>query len=262
MLMQNTLETLRHLKLLGMAQALEDQRQNPTAHGLAFEERLALLIDRERLHRENGRYRGLLRDARLKVAQACVEDIHYKSSRGLEKAQIAALADGAWIQRGQNLLITGPTGCGKTWIACALAHQACRQGLSGRYWRVPRLFEEIRIAHGDGSYLKMLKRLAKTPVLVLDDWGLTALSTQDRADLLEILDDRLNVRSTVICSQLPVDTWHAYLGEPTLADAILDRLVHHSHRIELKTEGESLRKTLPPSPPTAPSGTASAKRRT
>jgi DNA replication protein DnaC len=246
MLMQNTLETLRHLKLHGMALALEEQRDTPNTHALAFEERLALLVDRERLSRQNCRYRGLLREARLKVAQACVEDVNYKTSRGLEKSQIAALADGAWIQRGQNLLMTGPTGSGKTWIACALAHQACRQGLSARYWRVPRLFEELRTAHGDGSYLKLLKRLAKTPILILDDWGLIALSTQDRADLLEILDDRLNTRSTVICSQLPVDTWHAYLGEPTLADAILDRIVHHSHRIELKTKGESMRETLPP----------------
>jgi DNA replication protein DnaC len=242
MLTQNTIETLRHLKLHGMAHALEEQRDTPNTHALSFEERLALLVDRERLHRENSRYRGLLREARLKIAQACVEDIHYKSHRGLDKSQIAALADGAWIQRGQNLLVTGPTGSGKTWISCALAHQACRQGLSARYWRVPRLFEEIRTSHGDGSYLKLLKRLAKTPVLVLDDWGLITLSTQDRADLLEILDDRVNARSTVICSQLPVSTWHAYLGEPTLADAILDRLVHHSHRIELKTKGESMRK--------------------
>lgn len=247
MLTQNTLETLRHLKLRGMAQALEEQFENPNTHALAFEERLALLVDRERLSRENGRYRGLLRDARLKVAQACVEDVNYKSNRGLDKSQMAALADGAWIQRAQNLLITGSTGSGKTWIACALAHQACRQGLSARYWRVPRLFEEIRTSHGDGSYLKLLKRLAKTSVVILDDWGLISLSTQDRADLLEILDDRLSTRSTVICSQLPVDTWHTYLGEPTLADAILDRLVHHSHRIELKTHGgESLRKALHP----------------
>lgn len=256
MLTQNTSQTLRHLKLYGMAQALEEQRENATTHALAFEERLALLVDREHLSRHNTRYQRLLRNARLKVAQACVEDINYKTSRGLDKSQIAALADDAWIQRAQNLLISGPTGSGKTWIACALAHQACRQGLTARYWRVPRLFEEIRTAHGDGSYLKLLKRLAKTSVLVLDDWGLISLSTQDRADLLEILDDRLNTRSTVICSQLPVDTWHAYLGEPTLADAILDRLVHQSHRIELKTQGESLRKTLP-----HPSSSTDGKRR-
>jgi DNA replication protein DnaC len=222
MLIENTLETLRALKLHGMAQALQEQRDTPSSHALSFEERMALLVDRERLSRQNTRYRGLLRNARLKVAQACVEDVNYKVTRGLEKSQIAGLADGAWIRRGQNLLVTGPTGCGKTWIACALAHQACRQGLPARYWRVPRLFEEIRTSHGDGSYLKLLKRLAKTPVLILDDWGLIALSSQDRADLLEILDDRLHHRSTVICSQLPVPTWHSYLGEPTLADAILD----------------------------------------
>jgi DNA replication protein DnaC len=247
MLTQNTIETLRSLKLHGMAQALEEQRETPNTHALAFEERFALLVDRERLHRENTRYRGLMREARLKVASASVEDINYKPQRGLDKAQIAALADGAWIQRGQNLLMTGPTGSGKTWIACALAHQACRRGQPARYWRVPRLFEEIRTAHGDGSYMKLLKRLAKTPVLVLDDWGLTALTAQDRADLLEILDDRINLRSTLICSQLPVDTWHAYLGEPTVADAILDRIVHHSHRIELQqTPGESMRKIMHP----------------
>ena len=253
MLTENTLDTLRYLKLHGLAQALQEQRDMPNTHALSFEERLALLVDRERLHRQNTRYRGLLRDARLKVAQACVEDVNYRTDRGLDKSQIAALADGAWIQRAQNLLLTGPTGSGKTWIACALAHQACRQGLLARYWRAPRLFEEIRTSHGDGSYLRLLKRLAKTPLLVLDDWGLITLSSQDRADLLEILDDRLNTRSTVICSQLPVDTWHAYLGEPTLADAILDRIVHHSHRIELKTKGDSLRETLPLSNPSTPS---------
>jgi len=251
MLTQNTLETLKSLKLHGMAQTLEEQRETPNTHALSFEERLALLVDRERLHRDNSRYRGLMREARLKVAAASVEDINYKPNRGLDKAQIAALAAGAWIQRGQNLLVTGPTGSGKTWISCALAHQACRRGQSVRYWRVPRLFEEIRTAHGDGSYMKLLKRLAKTPVLVLDDWGLTALTVQDRADLLEILDDRINAHSTVICSQLPVDTWHAYLGEPTVADAILDRVVHHSHRIELQqTPGESMRKLMRAEPET------------
>lgn len=147
MLTENTLETLRALKLYGMAQALQEQRDTPNTHALSFEERMALLVDRERLSRQNTRYRGLLRNARLKVAQACVEDVNYKVTRGLERSQIAALADGAWIRRGQNLLVTGPTGSGKTWIACALAHQACRQGLPARYWRVPRLFEEIRTSH-------------------------------------------------------------------------------------------------------------------
>ena len=143
------------------------------------------------------------------------------------------------------MILTGKTGCGKTWLACALGNQACRQGFSVQYVRLPRLFEELRVAHGDGSYTRLLKRIDKAAILILDDWGLTALSTQDRADLLEILDDRVPHRSTILVSQLPVDTWHAYLGEPTLADAILDRLVHHSHRLALKVTGDSMRKLAP-----------------
>ena len=246
MLMHNTLETLRSLKLHGMAQALEEQQATPTSQALAFEERFALIVDRERLYRDNQRRTRLLRGARLKVAQACVEDIDYKAARGLDKRQIATLASGEWIQRSQNLLLTGATGSGKTWLACAFAQQACRQGRSVLYWRVPRLFEELHVAHGDGSYMKLLKQIEKAALIVLDDWGLTALSTQDRADLLEILDDRVNTRSTLIASQLPVDTWHTYLGEPTLADAILDRLVHHSHRIHIKIHGDSMRKPRAP----------------
>jgi DNA replication protein DnaC len=218
MLTNPTIETLKSLKLHGMIHALEEQQENPAIQALSFEERLALIVDRERLYRDNQRRTRLLRGARLKVAEASVEDINYKAARGLDKRQIAALAGGEWVRRSQNLLITGATGSGKTWIACALAH-------------------------GDGSYIKFLKTIAKAALIVLDDWGLTALSTQDRADLLEILDDRVNVGSTLIASQLPVDTWHTYLGEPTLADAILDRLVHQSHRIELKIPGESMRKS-------------------
>lgn len=247
MLTNPTIETLKSLKLHGLLEALEEQQQTPTAQALSFEERIALLVDRERLWRENQRRTRLLRGAKLKVAAASVEDIDYKAARGLDKRQIATLATGEWIRRGQNLLITGATGAGKTWIACALAQQACRQGSSVLYWRVPRLIEELRIAHGDGSYIKFLKTLSKAALIVLDDWGLTALSAQVRADMLEILDDRVNTGSTVIASQLPVDAWHAYLGEPTLADAILDRLVHHSHRIELKVPGESMRKSRGPS---------------
>lgn len=243
MLTNPTIETLKALKLYGMLEALEEQQQTPaTVQSLSFEERFALLIDRERLHRDNQRRTRLLRGARLKVAQASIEDINYKAARGLDKRQIAQLATGEWIRRAQNLLITGATGSGKTWIACAIAQQTCRQGHSVLYWRMPRLIEELRIAHGDGSYIKFLKSLSKAALIVLDDWGLTALSAQDRADLLEILDDRIDTGSTLIASQLPVDTWHAYLGEPTLADAILDRLVHQSHRIDLKLPGESMRK--------------------
>ena len=246
MLTNPTIETLKTLKLYGMLEALEEQQQTPAVQTLTFEERCALLVDRERLYRENQRRTRLLRGARLKVAEASIEDINYKAARGLDKRQIAQLATGDWIRRTQNLLITGATGSGKTWIACALAQQTCRQGASVLYWRVPRLIEELRIAHGDGSYLKFLKTLSKAALIVLDDWGLSALSTQDRADLLEILDDRVNVGSTLIASQLPVDNWHAYLGEPTLADAILDRIVHHSHRIELKIPGESMRRVRTP----------------
>ena len=246
MLTNPTIETLKTLKLYGMLEALEEQQQTPAVQALTFEERFAALVDRERLHRDNQRRTRLLRGAHLKVAAASIEDINYKAARGLDKRQIAQLATGEWIRRTQNLLITGATGSGKTWIACALAQQTCRQGASVLYWRVPRLIEELRIAHGDGSYLKFLKTLSKAALIVLDDWGLSALSTQDRADLLEILDDRVNTGSTLIASQLPVDKWHAYLGEPTLADAILDRIVHHNHRIELKIPGESMRRVRTP----------------
>lgn len=246
MLTNPTIETLKSLKLQGLLEALEEQQRTPPVQALSFEERLALLVDRERLWRENQRRTRLLRGARLKVVAASIEDIDYKAARGLDKRQIATLATGEWIRRAQNLLITGATGSGKTWIACALAQQTCRQGRSVLYWRVPRLIGELRIAHGDGSYIRFLKTLSKASLIVLDDWGLAALSVQDRADLLEILDDRVNSGSTLIASQLPVEAWHAYLGEPTLADAILDRLVHHSHRIELKVPGESMRKLRAP----------------
>ena len=243
MLNNQTIETLKTLKLNGMLQAYQEQQLTPEIHSLGFEERMALLVDREQLHRDNQRRTRLLRGARLKVAQACIEDIDYKAARGLQKAQITQLSTGEWIRRAQNLLLTGATGSGKTWISCALAQQACRLGLSVSYWRMPRLIEQLRIAHGDGSYIALLKTLSKTNLIVLDDWGLIALGTQERADLLEILDDRLETGSTLIASQLPVEAWHAYLAEPTLADAILDRVVHNSHRIELKVPGESMRKT-------------------
>jgi DNA replication protein DnaC len=225
MLTNPTIETLKSLKLHGMLQALEEQQQTPAIQALSFEERIALIVDRERLYRDNQRKSRLLRGAHLKVAAACIEDINYKAARGLDKKQIATLATGEWIRRSQNVLITGATGSGKTWLSCALAQQCCRQGASVTYWRVPRLIEELRVAHGDGSYIKFLKSTAKASLLVLDD--------------------RVNAGATLITSQLPVDTWHAYLGDPTLADAILDRLVHQSHRIVLKIPGESMRKDEP-----------------
>lgn len=239
MLNHPTLDTLRSLKLHGMAEALEEQLQNPSHGSLTLDERLGLIVDRERLARENGRTTRLLRGAKLKHAQASVEDIDYRAVRGLDKRLIATLASGEWIQRGQGLSLTGKTGTGKSWLFCALARQACRQGRSVRYWRLPRLLEALRIAHADGSYSAFLRKLAKTDVIALDDWGLSPTTAQDRAHLLEVLDDRVGEKSTAVISQLPVDQWHAYLGEPTLADAILDRLVHQSHRIALT--GPSMR---------------------
>src|SRR5258707_13112325 len=195
MLTNPTIETLKALKLQGMIQALEEQQQTPAVQALSFEERIALIVDRERLYRDNQRRSRLLRGAHLKVSEASIEDISYKAARGLDKRQIATLATGEWIRRSQNILITGTTGSGKTWISCALAQQACRQGASVTYWRVSRLVEELRVSHGDGSYIKLLKTISKTSLIVLDDFGLTALSAQDRTDLLEILDDRINTGS-------------------------------------------------------------------
>jgi DNA replication protein DnaC len=239
MLNQPTLNGMQHLKLFGMLQAFEEQRQQASYQGLGFDERLGLLIDRECSYRQNRRLQGLLRQAQLKQA-ACLEDVDYRGNRGLDKSQIAQLAGGDWLRQGHNLLLTGSTGVGKTYLACALGHHACRLGMSVRYVRLPRLLEELRISHGDGSYARKLKQLAKLQVLILDDWGLVPLQQAERNDLLEVLDDRSPLRSTVVTSQLPTNTWHDAIGEATLADAILDRLLHNSIKIELK--GESLRK--------------------
>ena len=240
MLTHNTLDTLRHLKLTGMCDALELQRAQPDTHDLAFEERLALLVDREVLHRENRRLDRLLKAARLRVP-ACIEDIDYRHPRGLERSRVAALASGDWIRQSLNLCLTGPTGCGKTWLACALGNQACRHGLSVRYLRVPRLFEQLRIAHGDGTYARLMTQLLKTELLILDDWGMQKVTGPQRQDLMEVIEDRHGRGSTLIASQLPTEHWHEYIGSATLADAILDRLLHGAHKLNLK--GESMRKT-------------------
>jgi DNA replication protein DnaC len=242
MLTHNTLDILRQLRLTGMGDALEQQRAQPQTHDLSFEERLALLVDREVLHRENRRLDRLLKAARLRVA-ACIEDIDYRHPRGLERSRMADLASCDWIRQSLNLCITGPTGCGKTWLACALGNQACRQGLSVRYLRVPRLFEQLRIAHGDGSYGRLMNQLLKTDLLILDDWGMQKVTTAQRQDLMEVIEDRHARRSTLIASQLPSEHWHEYIGSATLADAILDRLLHGAHRLTLK--GDSLRKATP-----------------
>ena len=239
MLIQQTIEKLRTLKMTGMLEALMQQQEQPQTHDLSFEERLALLVEREVLHRENRRLERLLKAAKLRV-QSCVEDIDYRHSRGLEKARMASLASCDWIRQSHNLCITGPTGCGKTWLACSLGNQACRQGLSARYLRLPTLFEQLRIAHGDGSYPRLMNQLLKMDLLILDDWGIQKITAAQRQDLMEVIEDRHGRRSTLITSQLPTEHWHDYIGEATLADAILDRLLHGSHRLNLR--GESMRK--------------------
>jgi DNA replication protein DnaC len=239
--MQQTLQTLRRMKLHGMAEAFERQLSQAASHDeMSFEERFSLIIDYEQTWRENRRLERLLKKARLKQ-QACVEDIDYSHKRGLEKRQMVQLASCEWIRQHRNVCITGSTGTGKTWISCALGNAACRQGLSVFYIRVSRLFEELKIAHGDGSFPRRMAQLAKVDLLIMDDWGLAPLARAERHDLLEIMEDRHGSRSTIITSQLPVENWHEYINDPTIADAVLDRVVHNAHKIALK--GESMRKT-------------------
>lgn len=239
MLTQQTLTRLRALKLFGLADAFAQQLEQPPTQALAFEERLALLVEREMTYRENRRLQSLLRAAKLRQS-ACVEDIDYRHPRGLDRALVSTLSNGDWIRAHHNLHITGPTGTGKSWLACAFGHQACRQGLSVRYERTGRLLDQLRVARGDGSYPKLLRQLARVELLILDDFGLKPLTQTERHDLLEVIEDRHGVRSTLLTSQLPICNWHEYLNEPTVADALLDRLLNGAHRLELS--GDSLRK--------------------
>lgn len=239
MLQHPTVEKLTALKFTGMVKALTEQMRMPDIEQLSFEERLGLLVDRELTERQDRRLQTRLRNARLKQ-QACIEDIDYRHRRGLDKSLLTRLSSCQWLKEKLNILITGPTGVGKTWLACALAQKACREGYTVLYLRLPRLLQELPLAKGDGSYPKRMATLAKTDVLVLDDWGLSKLIPEQQRDLLEILDDRHGTRSTLVTSQLPVDKWHDIIGDPTLADAILDRLIHNAYKINLK--GESMRK--------------------
>jgi DNA replication protein DnaC len=241
MLVQPTLDTLNRLKLHGMALALSEQTTSGAAQALAFEERLALLLDREELERENRRLKRLLKLAQLKIRTATIEDLDYRSRHGLDRSQIASLAACDWIRAHQNVLIHGATGSGKSYLACALAHQACRQGLSALYTRAPRLFEELNLCHADGSFRKRLAAIAKVNILIIDDFAIAPIGPRERSDLLELLDDRVGTRASIVTSQLPVTDWHDYIGDPTIADAILDRLVHSAHRIHLEAK-ESMRK--------------------
>jgi DNA replication protein DnaC len=243
-----TLDRLRGLRLGAMAEAYLTHQQDPALTGLTFDERFSMLVDAEHLYRATRAQRRRLQEARLRLPQACLEDVDASPKRGLDRAMLRHLATGRWITDHQPVVITGATGVGKTFLACALGQPACRHGARVLYRRVPRLVEDLLLAHADGSYTTLLARLARTDVLVLDDWGLAPLADRQRHDLLEVLDDRDGTRSTVITSQLPRDRWHDYLGEPTVADAILDRVLHRAHTIDLT--GPSRRKgphTGPPS---------------
>jgi DNA replication protein DnaC len=239
MLIHPMLDKLQILRFFGMLSALEEQMKMPDIEKLSFDERFGLLIDREMIDRQNRRFKTRLRKAKLRQ-NACLEDIDFRHPRGLDKSLMLQLASGQWIKEANNLLIIGPTGVGKTYLACALAHKACQLDYSALYFRLPRLLQQLDIAKGDGRYGKLLKNFAKTNLLVIDDWGLKKLIKEQSHDLLEIFEDRHRLQSTLITSQLPVDHWHEIIGNPTLADAILDRLIHNAYRINLM--GESMRK--------------------
>lgn len=239
MLANHSHERLLALRLTGMAKAFDDQLRQPDIDKLPFEQRLGLMIDRETTERDNRRLVTRLKFAALRQT-AVIEDIDLRASRGIDRSFLARLVDGDWIARKQNLMITGATGTGKSWIACALGHKACRDNRSVLYHRLPRLFEALALARGDGRYARLLKALARVELLILDDWGLAPLTGEQRRDLLEVVDDRHQRGSTIITSQMPVEHWHEVIADPTIADAVLDRLVHNAHRLEIK--GDSMRK--------------------
>ena len=239
MLHEQTFEKLYALQLTGMAEALKDQTGRADMDGLAFEERFSMLVDAQHLFRENKRMKRLLENAKLKLA-ASMEDIDYRSPRGLDKSVMLSLASCDWVRKHRNVIIVGPTGSGKTYLSCALAHRACREGMTAFYLRTPKLYYTLAMARADGSYARVLAKLARTSVLALDDLGMAALTDSERQDLLEVIEDRHGSASTIITSQLPVEHWHEVIGDPTIADALLDRLVHNAHKINLK--GESMRK--------------------
>lgn len=239
MMMNTTLAQLRELKLDGFAACLQEQLTQPGVGTMSFEERLALLVDRERHSRHDRKLMRLLKNAHLKYGQAAIEDIDSRAGRGIDRGQVMSLVLGDWVSAGHSLLVTGPTGAGKSWLACAMAQYACRRGHSALYQRVPRLAEELRIRHGSGTFGKWLLQLAKTDVLILDDWGMGEIDSMTRSDLLEIIDDRAGHKATIITSQLPVEHWHTWIGDATIADAILDRILERNHRFTLT--GDSLR---------------------
>jgi len=239
MLVQQSIDKLQQMKLHGMAEALMEQSEQPDITELDFQERFSLLVDREWTYRENRRMTRLLQNAKLRL-QATIEDIDFQAPRGLDKSVILSLAQCQWVRRALNIIITGPTGAGKTYLACALAHRACREGLSALYMRLPTLFQQLAMARADGSYPRLMKRIGKAKVLVIDDWGIAPMAAAERRDLFEVIELRHGIASTIVATQLPVKEWHQNIRDPTIADAILDRIVHSAHRLQLK--GDSMRK--------------------
>jgi len=239
MLDNATLANLNALKLLGFAEGLQEQRRQPDMVAMSFDERLALLVDREMNTRSDRKRSRLLQRARLKIPGASIEDADFTDIRGLDRKTLTGLALSGWIERGDTILFGGATGVGKTWLACALGQYACRRGHSALYLRVPRLGEELRVLHASGALRKWLAELARTDVLILDDWGTGSIDATTRADLLEVIDDRTDQRATILTHQLPVEHWHGWIGDATIADAILDRLLPKAHRFNL--EGPSRR---------------------
>jgi len=239
MLNEETYKQLMEMKLHGIAHAFNEYLNLTEKDALTFEERFGLMVDREWTDRKERQLKYRLARAKLRE-EACVEDIDYRHPRGLDRALVAKLQSCDWIKEHHNLIITGPTGTGKTFLACALAHKACREGLSALYVRIPRLLQDLFISKGDGRYGKLLKSISKTDLLLLDDWGMSKITSEQSRDLLEIIDDRHALRSTLITSQFPVDHWHELIEDPTLADAILDRIIHNAYKINLK--GDSMRK--------------------
>jgi DNA replication protein DnaC len=242
MLSQPTVDQLAELRLHAMSKAWLDQQADVSMAELSFDERLALLVEVEWLDRQNKRLTRALKEAKLRIGSACLEGIDFAAERKLSRKTVRELTHCRWVEGHQNVVITGPTGVGKTYLACALAQQACRKGYRALYRRTSRLFDELRLAHADGTYSRLLARFARMDVLVIDDWGLAPLEDVERRDLLEIMEDRYGLRSTIWTSQLPVEKWHDHLGDPTVADAICDRLLHNAHRIVL--QGPSRRKNM------------------